>query len=191
MSLDVVRRNRFIKCHCRGDCKPLISIWFHKWGFERMTTQENKESGLSAFNGILNKVFWTAGTACVVLMGAVIAAQVYQDQKNGEERAKMSPLVAEFNGHSYMVTGRDTVSEVVVGVENKFENVVSYDFAHGLAIHGKTSPAPGAVLGFNQLPGEITSQVKQAVCQTTRKAVDDGIDVNQHARQFIGNYCLP
>ena len=156
-----------------------------------MTNQENKESGLSVFNGILNKAFWAAGTACVVLIGTVIAAQVYQDQKNGEERAKMSPLVAEFNGHSYMVTGRDQVSEVVVGTENKFENVVSYDFAHGLAIHGKTSPAPGAVLGFNQLPDEITSQVKQAACQTTRKAIDNGVAVNQDARQFIANYCLP
>ena len=154
-----------------------------------MATQEKDQSGFSVFEGILNKTFWVAGTACALFVGAVVAANIYQQRHNSEERAKLSPLVAEFNGHSYMVTGRDTVSEVVVGANEKFENAVMYDFARGVAVYGKNSSAPGAVLGFNQLPGEITAQVRQATCQTTGKAISDGVEVSQNVRQFVANYC--
>ena len=150
-----------------------------------------QESQGVTFDKVMGRITWVlaGGVAAIAAIG--LASYVYQGQLNRDAREKNSPLVAEFNGHSFMITGPDTVSEITTGDNYKTESVVAYDFARGVAIYGPKSPAPGAVFGFGQLPREITDGIRRSVCQATLQAADMGARTEVSTGHFVLNHCQP
>lgn len=157
-----------------------------------MTTGKQKRESVSEeAHSLTNYILRVcAGMAALVLTGT-LAADYYQYASNRDAVEKKAPLMAQFNGHAHMVTGVDTISEISIGTDYKIESVVSYDFARSTALHGPKSTTPGAVLGFNQLPHEMTGGMRESVCQATKTAVARGVEPGREVRTFLDKHCQP